>query len=145
MAKRTRNTSGAHVIFLPWEKRSAFRGSLVSGRRWRAGLVAAVLLGALFVTWRVADRRYRIRLTRASIAEVQRAVAAFRAEIGRCPHSTVELVHPPRAGAQYLSELPDDGWGRAFHVRCPARDDPGRAEVISAGPSGSFSKDDNIF
>ena len=85
------------------------------------------------------------RTTRAAIAEVQRAVAAFRAETGRCPRSTVELVHPPRAAAHYLSELPTDGWGQPLHVQCPGWSNPDAAEVVSAGPSGSLWRGDNIY
>jgi len=71
--------------------------------------------------------------------------ALFRAEVGRCPHSTVELVHPPRAAAQYLTEVPSDGWGRPLHVRCPGRLPGDPADVVSGGPSGSFSIDDSIM
>ena len=118
---------------------------MLTGRR---GLGALLLLGTAVLVrlaWGVADRRDRERVTRASIAEVQRAITAFRAEVGRCPHSTIELVHPPRAGAQYLSELPRDGWGRPLYVRCPGRNPSDTAEVLSAGPSGSFSVDDNLM
>jgi hypothetical protein len=106
----------------------------------------AVLLAACVVgVYGAAVRRERIRLTRAAIAEVKRAVAVFHAEVGRCPRSTVELVHPPRGSAQYLSALPDDGWGRPLYVRCPGGEGGNSALVVSAGPSGSFSVDDNIY
>jgi hypothetical protein len=133
------------TVLLPWERRRAWFSELRSGRRWR--VVSGVALLALFVwsAWQVADRRARVRTTRASIAEVQRAVAAFRAEMGRCPRSKTELVHPPRSGAHYLDEIPSDGWGRELLIRCPSARDPAAAEVISAGPSGSFSSDDQIM
>jgi len=86
-----------------------------------------------------------VRSTRAGIAEVKRAVAAFRTELGRCPRSKTELAHPPRAGAQYLIDIPTDGWGNELLVRCPDPHDPGAVEVISAGPSGSFSEDDHVL
>lgn len=130
---------------LPWERRGRLWTSLLTGRR---GLSALGLLGGvtlLHLAWGVADRRERERITRASIAEVQRAVDAFRAEVGRCPHSTIELVHPPRSGAQYLSELPRDGWGHPLYVRCPGRRPRDTADIVSAGPSGSFSVDDNMM
>ena len=132
-------------IRLPWERRNTWLSALASGRRWRALLLAAALAAVLFGVQQAALRRERLRLTRAAIAEVQRAVALFRAEVGRCPRSTVELVHPPRTAAHYLDAIPADGWGHPLIVRCPGREDGNSADVISAGPSGFFSVDDNIF
>jgi hypothetical protein len=132
-------------VFLPWEHKTVWFTELFSRRLWRTLLLVVVVSGGILATWRVADYRARVRMTRAAIAEVQRAIINFRAEIGRCPRSTVELVHPPRASAHYLNELPDDGWGRQLYVRCPDRRNRGSALVVSAGPSGSFSKDDNIY
>ena len=79
-----------------------------------------------------------------AITEARRAVSTFRAEVGRCPRSTTELVHPPRSRTRYLRRTPKDGWGRQLYVRCPAYDDPDGAEIVSAGPSGSLLKADNI-
>jgi hypothetical protein len=141
--KKKRSPHGA--LLLPWERQGAWLSQLLSARRWRS-LLGSLLLALLVVAaLQVADRRSRLRATRASIAEVQRAVTAFRAEMGRCPRSTTELVHPPRVGARYLLEAPIDGWGRELYVRCPAPYDPSAAEVISAGPSGLFSENDNIL
>jgi Type II secretion system (T2SS), protein G len=132
-------------IRLPWERESVWLGDVFSGRRWWA-LLASVLIGGFVVlAYRAADERARTRATRAAIAEARRAVAAFVAELGRCPHSTVELVHPPKAGAHYLNELPVDGWGRPLYVRCPGENSRDVAEVISAGPSGSFLQDDHVL
>lgn len=133
------------TILLPWERRRVWLAELASGRRWRGLLFLALAAGVVVLAYRVADRHGRIRTTRAAIAQVQRAVAAFRAEMERCPRSKTELVHPPRAGAQYLTEIPTDGWGRELLVRCPSPTDPNAAEIISAGPSGSFADDDNIL
>jgi hypothetical protein len=141
---RSRKRSGPGVL-LPWERRRAFLAELRSGRRWRSVLASALLALFVIAAWRIGDHRARVRQTRASIAEVQRAVAAFRAEMGRCPRSKTELVHPPRAGARYLDEIPRDGWGRELYIRCPAPRIADAAEVISAGPSGSFTTDDNIL
>jgi type II secretory pathway pseudopilin PulG len=131
-------------MLLPWETRGAWVGELLSGRRWGASLALVLLATVFALSFRIADRRARTRATRASIAEAQRAVAAFRAELGRCPRSLVELLHPPKSGAQYLVDLPTDGWGRALYVRCPSSTSVTGADVISAGPSGSFLVDDNI-
>ena len=72
-------------------------------------------------------------------------MAGFVAELGRCPRSAVELVHPPKTGAHYLDELPTDGWGNALYIRCPGGDGKDVAEIVSAGPSASFLDDDNVF
>jgi hypothetical protein len=144
MSPRRNRRSGSAVL-LPWERRKALVASFFSLRRWRGLLLASLLGSCVAGAWQLAERRTRIRSTRASIAEVQRAVGAFRAEMGRCPRSKTELVHPPRGGARYLTEVPTDGWGRELYVRCPAPEDPNTAEVVSAGPSGSFSVDDNIM
>ena len=137
--------SAPRTVLLPWEGRRAWLAELRSGRR-----IGAVLLGlgaVGFVVWAFAeaDTRARIRTTRAAIGETRRAVIAFRSEIGRCPRSVVELVHPPKSGARYVEDTPIDGWSRELMIRCPGRLDPGAADVISAGPSGSFSVDDNIL
>ena len=78
-----------------------------------------------------------------AIAQLKRALDRFRTEIGRCPTSDMELLHPPTTRARYLSSMPRDGWGRPLAMRCPGYfdEDP---EVLSAGPSGSFLTDDNI-
>jgi hypothetical protein len=141
---RAQRRSGSSVL-LPWERQRAWLGELSSAKRWRSLLLVGVAVGLVLAAWSVADRRARVRSTRSAIAEVKRAVAAFRAEMDRCPKSKTELVHPPRAGAQYLTEIPTDGWGRDLLVRCPAPHDPGAAEVISAGPNGTFATDDNVF
>jgi hypothetical protein len=139
--RRLRNRS----ILLPWERRSAWLAQLGFRRRLGAALISAVVLGLLSIAYHAADERTRIRATRAAIGEAQRAVGAFVAELGRCPHSTVELMHPPKAGAHYLNELPVDGWGRRLYIRCPGRTPDTAAEVISAGPGGSFLRDDQIL
>lgn len=132
-------------ILLPWERSSIRFTELLSSQRWKALLLTALALGSLLAVWNVAQHRYRMRVTQTAIAEAQRAVAAFRADMGRCPRSTVELVHPPRAGARYLSKIPDDGWGRTLYIRCPSRTDFNSADVISAGPSGNFFSEKNIY
>jgi hypothetical protein len=141
--RRTRK-SGQSVL-LPWERRRAFFTGLFSMRRWGSLTLACALGLLLLAAWRVAERQTRLRTTRASIAEVERAIDAFRAEMGRCPRNETELVHPPRGAARYLSEVPRDGWGHELYVRCPSPVDPNAAEVVSAGPSGSFSNDDNVL
>ena len=131
-------------LTLPWERRGGTLGRLVSGQRWKALVAGLVVLIVLLMLWRSADQRARVEETRGVIANVQRAIGEFRADLGRCPRSTTELVHPPRSGRRYLRRQPKDGWGRDLHIECPGHFDPDSAEVISAGPSGSFQSDDNI-
>lgn len=144
MSGRRRRTAG-NGIRLPWEGRRTWMSGAVAGRRLRPLIYLAAAVALLMGAWNFAEERNRRRVTYAEIAQVHRAIDGFRAEMGRCPRSTIELVHPPKAGAQYLENLPNDGWGRPFVVRCPSRQDPNGADVISAGPSGAFGLDDNIL
>ena len=132
-------------IRLPWERESVWLSDLLFGRHWWTLLLSALAIGFIVLAYRAADERARTRATRAAIAEARRAVAAFVAELGRCPHSTVELLHPPKSGAHYLNELPVDGWGRPLYVRCPGTNSRDVADVISSGPSGSFLEDDHVL
>ncbi|MBK8170095.1 MAG: type II secretion system protein GspG [Sandaracinaceae bacterium] len=141
MARRAKSQSS---ISLPWERRSAWFSGLFAQGRWRVMLLIGFLLFVVYSVWSISDRNARTRATRSAIAEVQRAIARFRTDLGRCPHSTVELVHPPRTGVRYLTELPTDGWGKALWIQCPGHWDAEEVDVVSAGPSGSFVDDDNI-
>jgi hypothetical protein len=140
-----RRSSGGRSISLPWERRGAWLRELFAGRRWKVLLALSIAAGALLLVARSAEQRGRERESRAAISEIKRSVAAFRNDMGRCPHSLHELMHPPRSGRRYLRQVPVDGWGRAFFVRCPGRYDPEAADVISAGPSGDFLEDDNVM
>ena len=141
MAKAKRARRG---IFLPWERRSAWFGQLFTRRRF--GVVGGAAAGVAIVLglWGAADERSRVRATRSAITTVKQGVAEFREDMGRCPRSTVELVHPPRTGVRYLASLPLDGWGHELYVRCPGVMNPDGVDVVSAGPSGDFFVDDNV-
>ncbi|HJL18977.1 MAG TPA: type II secretion system protein GspG [Sandaracinaceae bacterium LLY-WYZ-13_1] len=142
MPKRSKRSTRS--IALPWERRGAWIRELLAGRRWK--VILGMLLGgvALLIVARSAEQRQRERETRTAIAEIKRSIASFRADMGRCPHTLHELLHPPRSGRRYLRQIPVDGWGHAFWVRCPGRYDPEGADVVSAGPSGNFLVDDNL-
>lgn len=142
MAKKKKSRN---EVVLPWESKSPFISELLSGRRWWPLFVLFFLFTVLFLIVEAADYRARVRITRATIAEVHRAVGLFRLEVGRCPHTATELIHPPRASAHYLDELPDDGWGNSLFIRCLGGKNSKKIQVISAGPSGSLAEDDNIF
>lgn len=142
MAKRR---PARRTLALPWERKGTWLRDLVTGRRWKAALLAVLATLILVGVARAADQRHRERETRAAITEIKRGIAAFRADLGRCPTNLYELLHPPRTGSQrYLRHIPVDGWGQAFWVRCPGRYDPGGADVVSAGPSGNLLYDDNL-
>jgi hypothetical protein len=142
MPKRRKSQS---TIALPWEgtRGGIFRYWLTGARLVAVGL-AVILVVLVVVTFRGQEERERARTTRQAIEEVEGALVRFREELGRCPRSTVELVHPPSTGRRFLREMPKDGWGRELHVECPGYFDPDGVDVISAGPSGSFLVDDNI-
>lgn len=130
-------------ISLPWERRGGRLRGAMRNTRWQA-LFASVLLVALLIGFaRYAERRVRMRDTRVAIAQVKQAIDRFRADVGRCPSTNTELLHPPLSQKHYLDAMPTDGWGRPLHIRCPGQFED-EADVISAGPSGSLLKDDNI-
>ena len=128
---------------LPWERRGGRWRGIVKDTRWQA-LVGIVLLVVLVIGFaRYARYRVRVRDTQVAIAQVKQAIDRFRADVGRCPRSDTELLHPPLSQKHYLDSIPRDGWGRPLSIDCPGYFEE-EAEVISAGPSGSLLKDDNI-
>jgi len=130
-------------ISLPWERRGGRWRGVVRNTRWQA-LLGLLLLVALTTGFtRYARRRVQVRDTQVAIAQVKQAIDRFRADVGRCPSSDTELVHPPLSQKHYLDSIPKDGWGRPLSIRCPGYFEE-EAEVISAGPSGSLVMDDNI-
>lgn len=141
MARRSRTTSS---LALPWERQGSRLRELIAGGQWRRVLAGLVAIAVGWGLWQSVEERGRVQQTRDAIAETRRALSQFREDMGRCPHSMRELVHPARAGRHYLREEPVDGWGNPLWVRCPGRYDPGGVDVVSAGPSGNFLIDDNI-
>ena len=130
-------------ISLPWEGRGGRWWGALSNPRWQAllGLFLILVGAAGFI--RYTQHRIRVRNTEVAIAQLKQAIDRFRADLGRCPSSKTELLHPPRSQKHYLDSMPKDGWGRPFAIRCPGYFEE-EAEVISAGPSGSLLQDDNI-
>ena len=128
---------------LPWERRAGRWRGVLRNTRWQAllGLLMLVLLTLGFA--RYARHRIRLRDTQVAIDQVKQAIDRFRADVGRCPSSDAELLHPPLSQKHYLDSMPKDGWGRPLTIRCPGYFGE-EAEVISAGPSGSLLRDDNI-
>lgn len=141
MARRKHEST----LTMPWESRGAWLRDFVFGRRVRYLPWLALALGTLAGLVFTAHRRSEVRTTRRTIDAVHRAVTTFRLDFGRCPASMTELLHPPRSGSHYLDEEPVDAWGNPLWVRCPGRYDPDGEDVVSAGPSGNFLIDDNIW
>lgn len=139
MAKRRRRSG----IVIPWERHGAVL-DFVRGSWLGKLLLAAGLVTALVWVFRHDEERSRVRETRASIAELERAVARFRADHGRCPRGLAELVRPPSGSLPYASEVPRDGWGRAFALICPGRRSPDIADIRSRGPDGTWFGMDEI-
>ena len=130
-------------VSLPWERRGGRWRAVLRNTRWQAVLGTALLVMLLVGFARYAEHRVRTRNTRVAIARVKQAIDRFRSDVGRCPTSNTELLHPPLSQKHYLDSIPEDGWGRPLHITCPGhfQDEAG---VISAGPSGSLLEDDNI-
>ena len=127
-------------ITLPWERQSAWSRVKRVRRRW---LVVAIVIGVLgFSFVRYAIHRTAVTQTRVTIDLTRRATLNFLRDVGRCPRSTLELVHPPELAGKYLDRIPRDAWNRQLRVRCPGRSQ--QVDVISAGPSGSFLTNDNV-
>jgi type II secretory pathway pseudopilin PulG len=131
-------------LTLPWERRADALRAAFQNARWKLVVLVVAVLAVGWVIYRAADQHVKIRETRAAIADVHRAIEEFRRDTGRCPDEASELTRPPRSGRRYLREIPPDGWGNELFVQCPARFDPGGADVVSAGPSGDFFDDDNV-
>jgi type II secretory pathway pseudopilin PulG len=130
-------------ISLPWERRAGRWRSVLNNTRWQALLGLVVLVALTIGFTRYARHRVQVRDTQVAIAQVKQAIDRFRADVGRCPSSDTELLHPPLSQKHYLDSIPKDGWGRPLSIRCPGYFEE-EADVISAGPSGSLAKDDNI-
>ncbi len=137
-----RRKTGA--VALPWEKPGTWR-QLVGGSRWRVAVAAGLFVAAALGLARYSKDRHADRETRLVVGEVRHAASLFRVHTGRCPTSIDELVHPPRSAPRFLRRPPTDAWGRLLFLRCPGRFDPDSVDVVSAGPSGSFFVDDNVF
>lgn len=121
-------------IALPWENRGATIRRIFAASRSRSLVALFAIAAGAFVTYQRSEQRRVSRETRESTAEVEHAVTRFRMEIGRCPRSLDELLHPPRAGTRYLRATPLDGHGRPLIVHCPAPNDPDAVEVASSPP-----------
>lgn len=136
--------AGRSKILLPWERVSFLRKLFKGDGRWKPWTLLPFLAFFLWFFGHTVSERQKLRATQTMINQVQHAVFSFRNDLGRCPRSIAELVHPPNRDEGYLRQVPIDGWGKEFYFRCPGQNHKGEADVVSAGKSGSFFVDDNI-
>ena len=110
----------------------------------RASVVAFGVLAFSYVLWAMntTTEHTRIKQALVDISRIEHATRLFRTDQGRCPDNMEELVFPP-GDRRYLAPQKDP-WGQPYKLRCPARRDPGGAEVFSGGPDQSFAGEDNI-
>jgi hypothetical protein len=112
MSRRRQQQSS---VRLPWEDRRGIRRFLERSRL--SVVLAVVVLGVfgLLVTRAAANRQKRTE-TRAAIGQIHRAVARFRADMGRCPRNITEMLHPPRGRMTYLHGEPPRRVGQRHPV-----------------------------
>ncbi|QQR89516.1 MAG: hypothetical protein IPJ88_15145 [Myxococcales bacterium] len=133
-------------IALPWEGQLVRLGDLLGGRRLRV-LLMFCLIGAtvIFLSHHI-EERSRIRTTWAVIHQVEQALYSYRIEQERCPPSILDLIGKEQDNEFGLRAIPRDGWGRELKIVCPNKEnDAGGIVVMSAGPSGSFLVNDNLY
>jgi general secretion pathway protein G len=123
--------TGAQGIYLPWERRGGITRRLGLARL-RPFFLALVVLSILVLLGIRERQRTGERSTRAALLVVRRALDAYRADHdGRCPKQLDELET-----ARYLTDLPDDAWGRPLKLVCPSRREGVAYDLSSDGPDG---------
>ena len=98
----------------------------------------------LFVGWSTGwmNNRRRVRQAQLDISRIAHAARLFRADFSRCPHNVAELVSPPE-GSPYLRPF-NDPWGKPYVLQCPSLVDSEDVDVLSLGPDGEASSEDNV-
>ena len=124
------------------DKRRGRRSLSRVGRRIRWVVIGLVAAGCVSWSIETMEERTKVKQALIDISAIGHAARLFRADHGRCPVGVSELVAPPD-GDPYLHQG-DDPWGRTYRLMCPARLDPGGVDVVSGGPDGEISSDDNI-
>jgi Type II secretion system (T2SS), protein G len=98
-------------------------------RRLAMGVVAFVLLATVYRVGRADEQRAATRYARQSVEEL---VWRYRLRhSGRCPRDGAAVARDASR-----AELPRDGWGRPFALRCPSLREGHEFDVVSAGPDG---------
>jgi general secretion pathway protein G len=118
-------------IYLPWERRGGLVRRLGLSRA-RPFLLALSVLSLIFLIGMRERQRTGERATRAAIIVVRRALDAYRADHdGKCPRQLEELET-----SGYMTEIPDDAWGRPLRLVCPSRTEGAAYDLMSDGPDG---------
>jgi general secretion pathway protein G len=118
-------------IYLPWERRGGLVRRLGLARA-RPFLAALSVLALIFLIGVRERQRTGERATRAAILVVRRALDTYRADHdGKCPRQLEELET-----AGYITEVPDDAWGRPLRLVCPSRTEGAAYDLMSDGPDG---------
>jgi general secretion pathway protein G len=121
----------ARSIFLPWERRVGLLRRLGLSRL-RPFLLAMAALAVIAVIGVRERHKTGERATRAAIAVVRRGLDAYRADHeGKCPRQIEDLET-----LGYLSDVPDDAWGRPLRLTCPSRREGAAYDLSSDGPDG---------
>jgi general secretion pathway protein G len=134
-----RRRPGEQTIFFPWERGGGFwRGRGVS--RARPFAIAAAMAGLLLLLGARERRLVGTRSTRATLAVVHTAIAAYRADHERaCPSSLKALE-----AEGYLGTPAIDAWGRPLRLTCPGRLDAQGYDLVSDGPDGEAGGLDRV-
>jgi len=115
-------------------------------QRWprRLARLALVALAALGLSSGVEAAHERTRRSQAlvDLAHLADGARLFRLEQQRCPRELAELVKP--GPGRTLAELPRDPWGNAYQLRCPGLFEASDLEVLSGGPDGPRTAEDDL-
>jgi general secretion pathway protein G len=119
-------------------------------------LLVLVILGILaaIVVPRFSGRteQARIAAAQSQIATFSTALDAFEVDNGYFPkgrNGLSDLVQQPRdaqnwRGPYLKSDIPKDPWGHEYIYECPGKHNPSGYDLMSVGPDGRDSGDDNI-
>ena len=132
-------------VRLPWQYAGSEWFSVVFTKRSWFLLLAVAVAMAIYLVVRLVLHQNALRETRLQIRSARRALAAFERDHMRCPKRLDELLNPPRMKVPYLTQVPRDAWGEKLYIDCPAHFKDQKFDVVSAGPSGSFFVDDNVY
>jgi hypothetical protein len=113
------------------------------GKRLKWVFVAFGVASCAGASMRSLDTEMRVRQAELDVSRIGHAARLFRADFGRCPAGISELAAPPEGRTPYVRSAKDP-WERPYRIACPARLDPAQVDVISGGPDGDKTGEDNI-
>jgi hypothetical protein len=113
------------------------------GRRMKWALFALGIASCAGFSMSSLGEEMRVRQAELDVSRIGHAARLFRADFGRCPTGISELTVPPEGRTPYVRAV-NDPWERPYRITCPARLDPAEVDVVSGGPDGDRTGDDNI-